>query len=268
MPTIPAGLEPFMLAASYGHTVLLAVAIWGASGRAGLASAQRAAAGVLNRGDLTMTRKKLNRPFATGGQIAAARVVLGLSQVEVAKFAGCRQGTVSYVENSPTMRRTKPRMQIIRVLAAKGLDPRNIDFDAPPEFEETSRRPPSRQTPPAPRVAAPLRAAPLRVAAPRSRVTPPALKAAASVSRAALLARLAAPPAKQAPPPKEAPPVSPRLISPPAQLPGELSPFAFGTLDDAFNRWVFVQGERGDAMRALIDDMRYRRVPFNADLLR
>ena len=29
MPTIPAGLEPFMLAASYGHTVLLAVAIWG-----------------------------------------------------------------------------------------------------------------------------------------------------------------------------------------------------------------------------------------------
>ena len=138
MPTIPAGLEPFMLAASYGHTVLLAVAIWWASGRAGLASAQRAAAGVLNRGDLTMTRKKLNRPFATGGQIAAARVVLGLSQVEVAKLAGCRQGTVSYVENSPTMRRTKARMQIIRVLAAKGLDPRNIDFDAPPEPKRDS----------------------------------------------------------------------------------------------------------------------------------
>jgi hypothetical protein len=44
MPTIPAGLEPVMLAASYGVTALLAVAIWWASGRAGLASAQRTTA--------------------------------------------------------------------------------------------------------------------------------------------------------------------------------------------------------------------------------
>jgi hypothetical protein len=44
MPTIPAGLEPVMLAASYGVTALLAVAIWWASGRAGLARAQRATA--------------------------------------------------------------------------------------------------------------------------------------------------------------------------------------------------------------------------------
>ena len=44
MPTIPAGLEPFMLSGSYAITALLAVAIWWASGRAGLSSAQRAAA--------------------------------------------------------------------------------------------------------------------------------------------------------------------------------------------------------------------------------
>jgi hypothetical protein len=44
MPTIPAGLEPFMLSASYGLTALLAVATWWASSRAGLAGAQRVAA--------------------------------------------------------------------------------------------------------------------------------------------------------------------------------------------------------------------------------
>ena len=44
MPTIPAGLEPFMLVASYGLTALIAGVIWWASGRAGLTSAQRAAA--------------------------------------------------------------------------------------------------------------------------------------------------------------------------------------------------------------------------------
>jgi hypothetical protein len=44
MPAIPAGLEPFMLSASYAVTALLAVAIWWASGRAGLTSGQRAAA--------------------------------------------------------------------------------------------------------------------------------------------------------------------------------------------------------------------------------
>jgi hypothetical protein len=44
MLSIPVGLEPFMLSASYAITALLAVAIWWASGRAGLASAQRAAA--------------------------------------------------------------------------------------------------------------------------------------------------------------------------------------------------------------------------------
>jgi hypothetical protein len=44
MPTIPTGLEPFMLSASYGLTALLAVAIWWASGRAGLPIAKRAVA--------------------------------------------------------------------------------------------------------------------------------------------------------------------------------------------------------------------------------
>lgn len=44
MPAIPAGLEPFMLSASYAPTVLLAVAIWWASGRAGLPGAKRAIA--------------------------------------------------------------------------------------------------------------------------------------------------------------------------------------------------------------------------------
>src|SRR5580704_651695 len=44
MPTIPSGLEPFMLSASYGLTALLAVAIWWASGRAGLPIAKRAVA--------------------------------------------------------------------------------------------------------------------------------------------------------------------------------------------------------------------------------
>ena len=42
--SIPSGLETFMLASSYGITALLAVAIWWASGRAGLTSGQRATA--------------------------------------------------------------------------------------------------------------------------------------------------------------------------------------------------------------------------------
>jgi hypothetical protein len=44
MPVIPAGLEPFMLSASYVPTVLLAGAIWWASGLAGLPVAKRAVA--------------------------------------------------------------------------------------------------------------------------------------------------------------------------------------------------------------------------------
>ena len=44
MPAIPAGLEPFMLSAFYAPTVLLAVAIWWASGRAGLPGVKRAIA--------------------------------------------------------------------------------------------------------------------------------------------------------------------------------------------------------------------------------
>lgn len=42
--SIPYGLETFMLAASYGITALVAVTIWWSSGRAGLASGQRATA--------------------------------------------------------------------------------------------------------------------------------------------------------------------------------------------------------------------------------
>ena len=52
MPNIPEGLEPFMLAASYGLTALLGVAIWWAAGRAGLPSAQRTRAWLIAMGIL------------------------------------------------------------------------------------------------------------------------------------------------------------------------------------------------------------------------
>jgi hypothetical protein len=100
MPTIPAGLEPFILSASYGHAALLAVAIWWASGRAGLASAQRAAAWLVAMAVLvswqllgeTLARAGvfINEPDRLGpwmGVAAVLPVILGLAWIAASPTA-------------------------------------------------------------------------------------------------------------------------------------------------------------------------------------
>ena len=96
MPAIPAGLEPFMLSAFYAPTVLLAVAIWWASGRAGLPGVKRAIAWLVAVAVLvswqwlgeTLARAGvfINAPDRVGpwmGVAVVLPVTLGLAAVEV-----------------------------------------------------------------------------------------------------------------------------------------------------------------------------------------
>ena len=100
MPSFPAGLEPFMLFASYGLTALLAVAIWWASGRAGLVSTQRATAWLVAMAVLvawqllgeTLARAGvfINEPDRLGpwmGVAVVLPVILGLAGIAVSPTA-------------------------------------------------------------------------------------------------------------------------------------------------------------------------------------
>jgi hypothetical protein len=100
MPTIPSGLEPFMLSASYGLTALLAVAIWWASGRAGLPIAKRVVAWLVAMAVLvswqllgeTLARAGVftNEPDSLGpwmGVAVVLPVVLGLAGIAASPTA-------------------------------------------------------------------------------------------------------------------------------------------------------------------------------------
>ena len=100
MPIIPAGLESFMLSASYAPTALLAVAIWWAGGRAGLTSGQRAAAWLvamavlvswqllgemLARAEVFINEPDRLRPWM--GVAVALPVILGLAGIAASPTA-------------------------------------------------------------------------------------------------------------------------------------------------------------------------------------
>ena len=100
MPIIPAGLESFMLSASYAPTALLAVAIWWAGGRAGLTSGQRAAAWLVAMAVLVswqllgemLARAEvfINEPDRLGpwmGVAVALPVILGLAGIAASPTA-------------------------------------------------------------------------------------------------------------------------------------------------------------------------------------
>ena len=100
MPNIPAGLEPFMLSASYGHTALLAVAIWWASGLAGLPGGRRVVAWLvalavlvswqflgqtLARAGVFVSRADQLRPWM--GVAVVTPVILGLAAIAASPTA-------------------------------------------------------------------------------------------------------------------------------------------------------------------------------------